>query len=366
VNSKQLFYFAGQCLTQSDSAEFRQRIITNFNSSRKTVYDFIQLCDENFILPTIYFKLKKQNLLKYLPSEVSQLLTDIYTSNKSRNTAILKQINEINKTLEQKNIFPVYLKGCAHLLDNLYSDIGERMIRDIDFLVKEDDFIEAGQVLMELGYKKQFEQVKHWSEYIHFPAIYRDDYPAAVEIHRLPTGGKYLHLFSPDFGFNQLKKISSEENCFVQSDEHQFILNVIHSQRSHSGYLLKKSYLRDMYDLYLLSQRIDATLISDIIKEKTKFEGYFIFTEKVLDIKGKFGEIRNLKGQLHCFLSDVSLSFSRLSNLYISIIFFRRSFIPNLKKMVKMISDEKYRDYILRKYNLLNKRSHSDSSKQVN
>jgi hypothetical protein len=355
VNSKQLYYFAGQCLTKSDSAEFRQRIITNFNSSRKTVYDFIQLCDENFILPTIYFKLKKQNLLKYLPSEVSQLLTNIYTSNKSRNTAILKQINEINRTLEQKNIFPVYLKGCAHLLDNLYDDIGERMIRDIDFLVKEEDFIEAGQVLMELGYKKQFEQDKHWSEYIHLPAMYRDDYPAAVEIHRLLVDDKYAKLFSPDFGFNQLKKISSEENCFVQSDEHQFILNVIHSQRNHSGYLFKKSYLRDMYDLHLLSQGIDATLISDIINEKTKLEGYFMFTEKVLDIKGQFGEIRNFKGQLHCFLYDVSLRFSHLNHLYISIILFRRSFIPIV---VKLISDEKYRNHILRKYNLLNKRSY--------
>ena len=149
--------------------------------------------------------------------------------------------------------------------------------------------------------------------------------------------------------------ISSKENCFVQSDEHQFIQNVIHSQRSHSGYLFKKNYLRDMYDLHLLSKGKDPTLISKIIKHKTRLEGYLMFTEKALDIKGQFGEIRNFKGQLHCFLCDASLRFPRLNNLYISIVLFPKTFISNLKKIINMISDEKYRDYILRKYNLVNK-----------
>lgn len=363
MNSKQLFYFAGQCLTQSDSPEFRQRIIANLSSSRKFVDDFIQLCDKNLVLPAIYLKFKKLDLFKHLPSEVSQLLADIYTLNKNRNTAILEQIDEINETLEQKNILPVYLKGCAHLLDNLYSDVGERMIGDIDFLVKEEDFIEAGQVLLELGYKKQFELVKHWTEHTHHPAMYRDDYPAAVEIHRLPVEikleAKYTKQFTPSCIFDQIKMIPGKKNCFVQSDEHQFIQNVIHSQLAHSAYLFKKNYLRDMYDLYLLSQGIDATLISDVIQKKTKLEGYFMFTEKVLDIKGQFGEIKNLKGRLHCFLCDASLIFFRLNHLYIaSIIFSRMSLIPNFKKMVRVISDKKYRNYILKKYNLVNKRSY--------
>ena len=225
-------------------------------------------------------------------------------------------------------------------------------------MVKEEDYIEAGQLLMELGYKKQFEQIKHWTKYIHLPAMYRDDYPAAVEIHRLPVWATYANLFSPDYGFDQTKMISSKENCFIQSDEHQFIQNVIHSQRTHSGYLFKKNYLRDMYDLHLISKGIDATLISKIIKEKIGLEGYFMFMEKVLDIKGQFGEIRNFRGQLHCFLCDASLRSFLLNRLYISIIFFRRFFIRNSKLMVKVISDKKYRDYIMRKYNLLNKRSY--------
>lgn len=352
MNSKQLFYFAGQCLTQDDSPEFRKRIITSLTSCRITVNEFIHLCDKNLILPAIYLKFKRLNLLKYLPIEISQLLTNIYNLNRKRNADILEQINEINKKLKQKNIIPVYLKGCAHLIDNLYSDIGERMIGDIDFLVKEENLLEAGQLLLELGYKKQSEHVKHWTEYHHLPGMYRDDYPALVEIHRLPVEAKNEKQFSSDYVFDQIKMISGNENCFVQSDRHKLIQNFIHSQLSHSGYSFKKSYLRDMYDLYLLSQRIDATLILDIIEEKNKLKGYFLFTEKVLNIKGQFGKIRNLNAQLHCFLCDVLLRFSRLSHLYISIILFRRSIIPYLNNMVKVIYDVKYRNYILRKYNL--------------
>ena len=66
-----------------------------------------------------------------------QAFTKIYGLNRERNIQILQRIDDITAELNKKNIQPVFLKGTANLLDGLYSDLGERMIGDIDFLVKE-------------------------------------------------------------------------------------------------------------------------------------------------------------------------------------------------------------------------------------
>lgn len=352
MNSKQLFYFAGQCLTQNDSPEFRKEVVRILTSCDITLNDFIQVCDKNLILPSIYLRFKKLDLLKYLPNEVSQLLTKIYKLNKNRNSLILEQIHEINKNLKQKNIVPVYLKGCAHILDDLYSDIGERMIGDIDILVKEKNCIEACKLLKELGYKLKSKIVENWTDYHHLPRMFKDDYPAAVEIHRIPVLTKDAEQFSSDRVFDQIKMISDKENCFVQSDVHKLIQNFIHSQLSHDGYLFKKNSLRDMYDLYLLSQRLDTKSIINIVEKKNKLKGYFLYTEKVLNINGEFGKIINLNSRVHCFLCDLSLCFPRLSNLYISTIRFCRLLIAYFNNIFKVIYKVEYRNYMWKKYNL--------------
>ena len=49
------------------------------------------------------------------------------------------------------------MKGTANLLDNLYVDIADRMIGDIDFLVRDEDFLPAVEIVLKLGYKTEIE-----------------------------------------------------------------------------------------------------------------------------------------------------------------------------------------------------------------
>jgi len=76
--------------------------------------------------------------LSVIPEEVEHAFAEIYELNRQRNQQILKQIDDITALLNKENIQPVFLKGTANLLDELYSDVGERMIGDIDFLVTEE------------------------------------------------------------------------------------------------------------------------------------------------------------------------------------------------------------------------------------
>ncbi|MDP3181017.1 MAG: nucleotidyltransferase family protein, partial [Bacteroidota bacterium] len=111
-----------------------------FQTEGTDLENFIQLCSDHLIIPAIYLKLKAHDILAYLPEDFIQALKEIYELNRERNLQILRQIDDITATLNKANIQPVFLKGTANLLDGIYSYVGELMIGNIDFLVKEGKY----------------------------------------------------------------------------------------------------------------------------------------------------------------------------------------------------------------------------------
>ena len=92
---------------------------------------------EHLIIPAFYYNLKKKNYLKYFDPDFTNYLSQIYSLNKTRNRKIIKEISKISLILESKHIEYIFIKGASNFIAELYSDIGERMITDIDILVKE-------------------------------------------------------------------------------------------------------------------------------------------------------------------------------------------------------------------------------------
>ena len=130
-------YFIGQCLSLDEHPTFRETIIAQFSDPDYAWNDFIWTCSNHLVLPVIYLKFRKHDLLDYLPEVLANHLEEIYKLNRTRNEQIILQMKEINATLNKAGISPIYLKGTGNLIDGVYSDIGERIIGDIDFLVPE-------------------------------------------------------------------------------------------------------------------------------------------------------------------------------------------------------------------------------------
>ena len=120
---------------------FRQVIIDKIENNAIDWLRFVSFCSNHLILPVIYLKFKSHALIKYLPEELSDFLKEVYELNLSRNNQILEQIHEITDILNKGNIFPVFLKGVGNLLDKLYSDVGERILGDIDLLVPVNQYL---------------------------------------------------------------------------------------------------------------------------------------------------------------------------------------------------------------------------------
>jgi hypothetical protein len=190
-----------------------------------------------------------------MPEGLADHLQMLYEMNEDRNRSILAQIERINKALNAHNIYPIYLKGTANLMDGLYPTPGERIIGDIDFLVSPDCFLQAAEVLMGEGYYPQKEYEIFNSEIKHYPRLTHSVEIADVEIHAFPVSIRYKKSFNT--AQIESNKIGNTKygSCSVPSDVDKLRLVFYHAHFSDNGYAYKSYLLRSLFDAYLLFDR---------------------------------------------------------------------------------------------------------------
>ena len=285
MKNSELYQLALRCLISDEIPGFDEDFKNNIAVNDEILHRFIHLCSNHLVLPAIYNRFIESGLTDVIPNELNEHLKEIYTLNINRNKEILKQIDEINQKFHQADIEPVYLKGAANLLDNLYSNIADRMMGDIDILVKNDDFLEAADLLFNLGYKNELKIYDDIYTLKDYPRMYRNDVPADIELHRLPVIPKFAKEFNTVSIFKEKKQILSKINCFVPSDKHKTIHNFIHGQLTNKGHAIKLIPLRDLYDSYLLLKRVNLNDVLNEIKERKKARLYFEFIPALINIK---------------------------------------------------------------------------------
>lgn len=288
MTNLEMFYFAGKCLSIDEQPGFREEIVQRISDDDINWAHFVHLCSNHLILPVIYLKFKDHKLIEHLPEELAEFLKEIYDLNLARNEQILLQISHILKLLNANHIYPTFLKGTGNLLDGLYCDKGERMIGDIDFLVPEIDYLKAAKILEDDGYIKNPNFVSDILSPKHYPTLFKVGVPAMVEVHRLIVAQRYGKLFNSNT-IDRRSIINDEKaNFFVLSDLHNVVLNFIHSQLAHSGSVMGIVSFRDIYDLYLISKRVDITSAIKIIQQKRRAISYFIFAGRALNLPEHF------------------------------------------------------------------------------
>jgi hypothetical protein len=283
MKNSELFQFTFQFLTGDERTGLDNNFKENVNKNEEVLSKLIRLSSTHLVLPAVYQRLQKKGLTAGLPLELAEHLNEIFQLNIKRNEKILRQIDEINFHLNSAGIKPVYMKGTANLLDGLYLDLADRMIGDIDFLVRDKDFLPASEIVLKLGYKTDIEIYDDIKTLKDYPRLFRNDVPADIEIHRLPVIPKYSKWFTTESIFNEKKQIQGKINCYVPSDKHKLIQNFIHSQLTNKGHKLRSVSLRDLYDCHLLLKRVNKNEVINEIKEKQKAEIYFDFQKLLLN-----------------------------------------------------------------------------------
>jgi hypothetical protein len=86
-----------------------------------------------------------------IPVDVRDHWKTAYTSTAATNLYLRRELDRVAARLERADIPVIVLKGMA-LLDEVYGELGLRPMVDIDLLVPEPFFADAGALLQELGY----------------------------------------------------------------------------------------------------------------------------------------------------------------------------------------------------------------------
>lgn len=217
---------------------------------------FVVFSTNHYVLPALYIRLKEAELLSFLPTDLVAFMKNLAHLNATRNRKLLEEVFEINALLTSNNITPIFLKGAAHLVSNLYSDYAVRMIGDIDLLVAPNKMIKSAKILENAGYSSITEyNPRKFEDRRHYPRLIHKDKLVAVEVHKDLVKKKQ----DRQFDYHTIEKTKQQINgVFIPSFENLVIHNAINSQMNDLHYLYVRLNLRQQYDLFLLSKFTDV------------------------------------------------------------------------------------------------------------
>jgi len=286
LNYKETLFFIAKCLTISLEETNRDEIELMLKTTSIDWDDVVKVSTAHYVFPAIYCNFKRADFLKYLPTDLVEYMIHITNLNRDRNNQIIKQAKDLNTVLLDDGIRPLFLKGTGNILEGLYEDIGERMVGDIDFLFSEKDFTKSIDVLKKDNYTKPEDELDYFQGFRHYSRLVKPANIAAVEIHKEVTIEKHRG----EFNYKIISQDVQIINDFsVLNFENQLSLSIINSQINDYGFELKNFSLRNAYDVFLLSKKVD--------------------TKKVIS---KFTKLMN---PLNCFLANCNLVFGNLESL---------------------------------------------------
>jgi len=286
MSYKETLYFVAKCLTISLEDNNRQEIEKQLKSTSVDWDAVVKVSTSHYVFPALYCNFKRADFLKYLPADLIDYMKYITNLNRDRNKKILQQAQGLNSLLLENNIRPIFLKGTGNLLEGLYDDIGERMVGDIDFLFSEKDFFKGIDIIKNDNYNKTEGQLDYFPGFRHYSRLVKQENIAAVEIHKEVTIDKHRGEFNTKIISEDTQQIN---DFSVLSFENQLSLSIIASQINDYGFDLKNFSLRNAYDVFLLSKKVDT--------------------------KKAISKFTKLKNPLNCFLANCNLVFGDLESL---------------------------------------------------
>lgn len=287
MKNKEMLYFIGRSLAV-DRVETRRNEIKQILEKKHFDWGrFVYLASNHRVLQLIYSKWRAANLLQYMPQELEEHIHEVYCLNQERNLAIIEQLDEVTHCLNKANISPVYLKGAANLIDHLYSNIGDRLLVDIDLLVSQNEISDAVAMLKANGYSN-YTGKKCVASPKHYPRLTKQDLGADVEVHFLAVSPQYSDDFNYDTIKQNWKSVDSRPYCYVLSDEDKLRLNFIHAHLNNGGYRKRLLSLRDLYDALVIGDRINLKAVIPTLGYEREADTYFLMVKELFGLSDDF------------------------------------------------------------------------------
>ena len=321
MSYKETFYFIARCLTISLEKHNKLAIEKTLQANTIDWDAVVQLSTQQLVFPALYCNLKCVGFLHYLPQELVNYMELVTGLNRQRNQHIITQATALNTLLLDHGIAPIFLKGTGNLLAGLYTDIAERMVGDIDFILPKEQYTKAIAILREDGYTDVLKYHYHLPMQRHYRRIKKENNIAAIEIHKELLIEKY----TAEFNYNFVKKDTQTINqvCLL-SYANKLNLSIISKQITDHQFYYKTISLRNAYDVFLLSKKTNA--------------------------QEAVGNLNKLKKPLQCFLAGCYEVFNKPQSLAYNQTKKTEAYLRSFKKQLTNTMQAKRKHLFIKKY----------------
>ena len=216
---------------------------------------FVELINAHGIIALANYNISEAGLGNEIPEYARVILENGHRQNVIRNIWLKERWKELDKILSEENISHVLLKGMA-LEHTIYDSLGLRQMSDIDILIRQDDSINAWQILQDHGFELKELKSPLFRKIMlrfgqHLPALFKDG--CAVEIHSsLPFYNNESGLTENDI-FSNLKEIRIDDRKALVLPEEVHLNYLIHHFLRHAG--SGECQLRSYADLILMDNK---------------------------------------------------------------------------------------------------------------
>ena len=318
------------------SALFDDQNINQIETKKLDFEMIIKIGSSHLILPAIYFNLKSKKILKKTPKDFNIFLEEIFEINKNRNLLLIEEINELSTILYDEKIDHVFTKGAANIIHEIYNDIGERMIGDIDFLYNPIDTEKIKQVLNKNKYKNV--NVYNFFKNRHLPRKIKKGCLFAIEAHS-KIFDKNLKKINVCELLDSKKRIARIPTL---NAEHLFLTNIYNYQINDYGYKLINYSYRSLYDSLKIKRKYNGIVLN--IK-KDKYLRYYFELSKKLGINSFEEYFTN-----DLFWLNTRYYFKNRSKIYKGFEFFLFDCIKKIgwkpRQMKEILINKDYRAYL--------------------
>ena len=268
----------------------------------------------HLMLPALFFNIQKKKVFYLFPEDFIEYIKNIFEINKARNRILLSEAKELSELFYKNNIKHIFLKGTALLLSNVFEDIGERMVGDIDFIIQHKDEEKVKKVLEKNNYCTSSNHVDLYRVFKpkHLPRMVNKNKTIAIEPH--------LELLSPKYRgvFNSKKLINTfkEEIIAIKTPNEPFLFDhcIYALQFEDKGFFNSNHSHRSIYDIYKLNCKKSLT-IKNISKDIFIKHFFLTIAEfKIFDIPVASSLSSNCSNRLLIQLFKVSV---HIENIYV-------------------------------------------------
>ena len=291
--------------------------------------NLIKLASRHLMLPALFFNINKKNISYLFPKDFVEYIKNIYSINKARNTVLLKEAKELSELLYKNNINHIFLKGTALLLSNVFEDIGERMIGDIDFIIQHKDEQKVEKILEKNNYfgssLELYQTLFKIFKPKHIPRLRHKNKIMALELHTELLTSEWRNIFNTKELINDFKKETKTNK--IPSKSFLFDHCIYALQIEDNAFFSPYHSHRTIYDIYKLDCKKSLTIKN--IKKNIYIKHFFLTIDKfkIFDI--------HIKSSLISSYFDKSFKIVRKFSTNVARYFLKKILI-NISRQIKL------------------------------